>query len=80
MIAAGADIGARTRTGTTALHEAARNNPQVVPLLLELGADPAASDDEGTAALTLMRRNKALRGLGMVGAGRGVPGGSLPSE
>ena len=73
LVAAGADIGARTRTGSTALHWAARNNPEVVPLLLELGADLYAVDDEGTAALTLIRRNKTLRGLGVGGAG--VPAG-----
>ena len=69
LVAAGADIGARTRTGSTALHRAARNNPEVVPLLLELGADLYAVDDEGTTALTLIRRNKALGGLGVGGAG-----------
>ena len=49
---------------------------EVVPLLLELGADLYAVDDEGTTALTLIRRNRALRGLGVVGAGRGVLPGS----
>ena len=80
LVAAGADIGARTRTGSTALHGAARSNPEVVPLLLELGADPLASDDEGTTALTLMRRNKALRGLWGGGAGRGVLPGFCSSD
>ena len=80
LVAAGADIGARTRTGSTALHLAARANPEVVPLLLELGVDLLAVDDEGTATLMLIRRNKALRGLGVVGAGREVPPGSSCSE
>ena len=78
LVAAGADIGARTRTGSTALHLAARANPEVVPLLLELGADLLAADDEGTAALTLIRRNKALRGLGVGGAGGGCRRVLLP--
>ena len=68
LVAAGADIGARIRTGATPLHAAARNNPHVVPLLLELGADPSVPDGDGTTALTLIRRNKSLRGLSIVGS------------
>jgi ankyrin repeat protein len=63
---AGADVGARTRTGSTPLHAAAWDNPHAVPLLLELGADPTASNDDGTTALNLIKRNTSLRGLSVV--------------
>ena len=70
LVEAGAELDVRTSTGLTPLHLAARNNPHVVPVLLELGADPSASAADGTTALTLIRRNKALRGLSVVSGAR----------
>ncbi len=66
LVEAGAELDARTSTGLTPLHLAARGNPDVVPVLLDLGADPSASADDLTTALTLIRRNKSLRGLPIV--------------
>ena len=39
------------------------DNGADVAALLAAGADPLAADDEGMTALTLIRRNRALRGL-----------------
>ena len=54
---------------------AARNNPEVVPLLLELGADLYAADDEGTTALTLIRRKQGVAGVGGGWCGAGGAAG-----
>ena len=55
LLAAGADVTARTTTGQTALHGAAASNddPAVVEALLAAGADLAARDTEGRTALHL---------------------------
>jgi hypothetical protein len=56
LIDAGADVNARQRHGWTPLHGAAQNGSLAsVERLLAAGADPAATNDDGTTAAELAR-------------------------
>ena len=50
----GADPNARSRTGGTALHAAARHGPEICRMLLDAGANPASVDDWGSSPLHLV--------------------------
>ena len=62
LVAAGADIEARTEDGETPLHLAARNNgnPAVITALLDAGADPNARNLFGSTPLHRAARCKNL--------------------
>ena len=63
LIGGGADLGARTKSGRTPLHEAAANAaPSVVTALIEGGADPGARDEWGKTPFDYAEDNEALRG------------------
>jgi ankyrin repeat protein len=64
LLDAGANLNGRTATGFTVLMSAARNaiDPAIVTLLLDLGADPTATDAEGRSAFDFARENDALYG------------------
>ncbi len=58
LLAAGADVRARNRLGSTALHRAAgRLNEQAVEILLDNGADVNAQDDWGSSPLRTALRS-----------------------
>ena len=73
LVRAGADLEARNRRGQTALHVAAMRNGAAFEKLLELGADPAALDDEGRTPMDYARENDGLQGLEEVMRLRGTP-------
>ncbi|MDE2875235.1 MAG: ankyrin repeat domain-containing protein [Gemmatimonadota bacterium] len=73
LVRAGADLEARDRRGQTALHVAARRAAAAFEMLLELGADPAALDDNGRTPMDHARENIALQGLEVVMRLRGTP-------
>ncbi|MDG2292657.1 MAG: ankyrin repeat domain-containing protein [Phycisphaerales bacterium] len=64
LLAAGADVNARSELNWTPLFFAARwtPDPAIVLLLLEAGADAAVEDRDGFDALTYAGRNDALKG------------------
>ena len=80
LVRGGADLELRGRFGQTALHMAAMQNAAVFPVLLRLGADPAALDDEGKTPMDYARENGALQGLEEVRRLRGTPGASVPQS
>jgi uncharacterized protein len=58
----GADLNAKSRVGTAALHHCVKENkPALVELLLELGADPNLPDADGRTALFWAGQSKAKR-------------------
>ncbi len=59
---AGADLELAGPDGRTVLHWAAIRSSHVFPLLLRLGADPEALDDEGKTPMDYARENPALPG------------------
>lgn len=62
LLAAGEDMEARDHCGKTALHIAAENDdPEVYAILIELGADPNAMDNDGSRPLDLVCRENILR-------------------
>lgn len=71
LVRAGADLQARGNGGRTPLHEAARI-PEKYQLLLQLGADPAAPDDDGLTPSDYLRGKVPRDRLGAVGVGRRV--------
>ena len=77
LVRGGADLELRGRFGQTALHMAAMQNAAVFPVLLRLGADPAALDDEGKTPMDYARENGALQGLEEVRRLRGTPAASV---
>ncbi len=62
------DINARNRKGKTVLHVAARraDDPEIVQLLIDLGADPLLEDDRGRTAVDFARKNASLRGTAVL--------------
>ena len=73
LVHGGADLNSR---GWTALHAAASHNAAVFPILLRLGADPAALDDAGRTPMDHAVDNQLLWGLEEV---RQLRGGVHPS-
>lgn len=63
LVALGADMELPGRDGSTALHMAARQNPEAFLALLALGADDTAVNDEGMTPWDYAKNNKALHGL-----------------
>ena len=64
LLAAGANPVARTRSGSTPLHHAARyneKNPAVIEPLLAAGADPLAPDDAGRTPWDYAQENEVLK-------------------
>ncbi|HPJ26522.1 MAG TPA: ankyrin repeat domain-containing protein, partial [Synergistaceae bacterium] len=60
----GADVDARDNQGVTALMGAAEfcDNPEILEILLQAGADPGAKDTHGRSVLDCAQENDALRG------------------
>ncbi len=63
LVSLGADMELTGRDGSTALHMAARSNPEAFLALLALGADDTAVNDEGMTPWDYAMNNKALHGL-----------------
>ena len=88
LVAAGADVDARTRDGLTPLHEATNRNAEhvgVIASLAEAGVDPNARDRDGFAPLHIaaISRNPAgVAALVEAGADPNLPGpsGRTPLE
>jgi hypothetical protein len=64
LLAAGADVNARAKTGTTPLMFAARHNKnnEVIPVLLKAGADVKAKNSDGKTALDYAKGNERING------------------
>jgi ankyrin repeat protein len=63
LVNAGVDVNARSKNGTTPLmHAAQKNRPVAIITLLDLGADPKATDDTGKTAIDFARENVRLKG------------------
>jgi ankyrin repeat protein len=64
LLDAGANINSATTEGFTVLMSAARNatDPALIDLLLDLGADATATDDQDRTAFDHARENDALYG------------------
>lgn len=63
LVRAGADLEQADGSGLTPLHAAARWSPAAFPLLLSLGADPTARDENGKTPLDYALANRSLEGL-----------------
>ena len=63
LVALGADMELPGADGSTALHMAARSNPNAFLALLALGADDTAVNNEGMTPWDYAKNNKALHGL-----------------
>ena len=63
LVRAGADLERADGSGRTALHTAAIWTPAAFPLLLRLGADPNARDEDGKTPLDYALQNRSLEGL-----------------
>ena len=63
LLEAGAKVEARDKTGWAPLHGAARfnDNPAVVVILLDAGADPKAKTGSGRTAFDLIQENEGLK-------------------
>ena len=61
LIERGADVNAKSKSGTTALMVAAtHNNPPMIGLLIEAGADTEAKNNQGKTAAEVAELNKHM--------------------
>ena len=63
LVRAGGDLELTDGSGRTALHTAAIWTPAAFPLLLRLGADPNARDEDGKTPWDYALQNRSLQGL-----------------
>ncbi|MDE2763880.1 MAG: ankyrin repeat domain-containing protein [Gemmatimonadota bacterium] len=63
LVRAGGNLELPDGAGRTPLHAAALRHPAVFPLLLRLGADPSARDEDGWTPLDYALKNRSLEGL-----------------